>query len=114
MKKSNFASIEYSKELADLFPESEWWADMLEDEHNYEEEFWIVVDSSRKQAIRLWYETSTESPPLYPALTTDMLLERVTDRTTIYRDVFKNRTIYTVFINWTDGEEFKDKSSPTH
>ena len=66
MNKSNFADIEYSKKLKDEFPESEWWYKKSKDGLGE----WSEV-SEGKTIDRM------DMIHAYPALTTDMLLERL-------------------------------------
>ena len=70
-----YADIEYSKKLADLFPESEWWwvaprkwswCDYTDSEFRIHEQSFITHSDGKK----IDHEH-------YPALTTDALLERL-------------------------------------
>lgn len=62
-----YADIEYSKKLADEFPDSEWWwvPDMEGDK------YWVVENI---KYISMYKKEKLEH---YPALTTDVLLERL-------------------------------------
>ena len=86
MNKKYFADIEYSKKLVDLFPESEWWwcAGRKNEFSDYTNEFMkeprkIDKDNLKEDLKYGWVRI--------PALTTDMLLERLPDRLTINRTV---------------------------
>lgn len=62
MHEKNFADLKYSKLLKDIFSESEWW--------------WVYGKTQKK-----WFVSerihSSRNEERYPALITDMLLERL-------------------------------------
>jgi len=72
-----YASIEYSKKLADLFPESEWWYCF-----NAKENKMALKDSKWKDVASRFKNWS-----FYPALTTDMLLERLPKKIKEHNDL---------------------------
>ncbi len=62
-----YADIKYSKELKDWFPDAEWWwFGFGKRDKAYE-----IISNDKRLCIE------TEHHSLYPALTTDMLLERL-------------------------------------
>jgi len=90
-----YADISYSKELKDLFPESEWW--------------WVdsIIGGgwvTRKKFIANSYKDAL------PALTTDMLLERLPKGT--WLNIFNHSDGWQVGYRRKIERVFIDKSLP--
>lgn len=69
-----YADIKYSKQLADLFPESEWWY------HEFYGRQWkksVEYELLDRRIENRYTTLPSRKYSIYPALTTDMLLERL-------------------------------------
>ena len=79
-----YADISYSKQLKDLFPESEWWwmhPWCITKKDFKDNKIKLILNKAKpyrqntlKWVVKSWSEIVK---PCYPALTTDMLLERL-------------------------------------
>lgn len=75
MNQSNFADIEYSKQLKDEFPDSEWWWT-----NEYCHPSYISKNKIGKFRLKKgseYKEIMFDGGESYPALTTNMLLEKL-------------------------------------
>jgi len=94
-----YASIEYSKKLAELFPESEWWYQI----------------GKRTKIITVMQSNFPDNPmaDYYPALTTDMLLERLPKYSLGYSIIIQYiGSCWDVTYSNEDIDSFEDKSLP--
>jgi len=99
---SNFADLSYSKKLKDEFPDAEWWWSNSRDRLQ-KEEFEIIKKGTVSWACR----KEMGGLLFYPALTTDMLLERLPNKVQILK--WENEYI----VSYDGNAKFiKDKSLP--
>jgi len=80
MNKGNFADISYSKQLKDEFKDADWWWVTLYDAID----LWDATKEEREKLKATGYEVRLKEKvkcpeQSYPALTTDMVLERLPD-----------------------------------
>jgi len=81
MKESNFADIKYSRKLAWLFPDAEWWWYKWND-NKCRDDYSIVTKDNESM---IYAKSIKADIYIHPAITTDMALEVLPISTEIYK-----------------------------